>query len=470
MGEKRGNDFFFRYGLFVLKIIFVLLAVSVLVMGALAVFHKSQKEPTQQTAVVSDETEAQEGDASKEGETDENIRDYVTTTSKTKQKMQENSEASMAGEPLSDEAEETSEPQVADEPQQKNEQQIREQVSAAMQNMTLSEKIYQMIIVTPEQLTGIGCVTEAKDPVKLALEDNPVGGLIFFASNLKSREQVQEMLSDLKSYTKIPLFLSVDEEGGRVARVVESGIQVPEFSDMQQIGASGSVAKAWEVGDTIGTYLSELGFNVDFAPDSDVVTDVANSAIGSRSFGGDPNLVADMASAVAQNLQKHNVSACMKHFPGLGAASGDTHNGFVQFSQTLEDLKKSDFIPFEAGIESGVDFIMVGHGSYPNVSNEQKPASMSSDIITGLLREQLGYQGLVTTDALNMGAIVNTYGSGEAAVGVIEAGGDVLLMPKDYKTAYQAVWDAVQSGRISEKRIDESVERILTVKYKRITE
>lgn len=464
MGEKWGKDFFYRYGLFLLKIIFVLLAISVLLLGMLAVFHKNQKNTGQQTAVVSDEQEAQESKEVQDHETDANVRDYVKTTSKTKQKMQEIDKENAA---QSDEAEEASEPKETGAVQQKSTQQIMDQVRDAMQNMTLSEKIYQMFLVTPEQLTGIGCVTEAKDPVKLALEDAPVGGLIFFTSNLKSREQVQEMLSDLKSYTKIPLFLSVDEEGGKVARVAESGIQVPEISDMQQIGATGDTQKASEVGDTIGTYLSELGFNVDFAPDSDVVTDVENSAIGSRSFGGDPQMVADMASAMAQSLQKHNVSACMKHFPGLGAASGDTHNGFVQFSQTLDDLEKSDLIPFKAGIEKNIDFIMVGHGSYPNVSNDQKPASMSSEIITRLLREQLGYQGLVTTDALNMGAIVNTYGSGEAAVGVIEAGGDVLLMPEDYKAAYQAIWDAVQSGRITEARIDESVERILKVKYAR---
>ncbi|MGN0484485.1 MAG: glycoside hydrolase family 3 protein [Lachnospiraceae bacterium] len=425
--------------------------------------RKKTSPDTPLTTTVDSEQSDQEEAEESEQKADDVYRDYV---------------ASKRGESvLSDEAEDFSDYSDEAEPIEdpsslapstyirKISPDVQRKAKEKVASMTLSEKVCQLFFITPEQLTGIGCVVQAGDPTKLALEDYPIGGLIYFTSNLKTREQVKGMLANIRAFSDIPPFAGIDEEGGRVARVPESGIDVPRFDNMNVIGQSGDPAKAFEVGNTIGGYLSELGFDVDFAPDSDIVSDVNQSAIGARSFGGDPELVSTMVSNVVKGLQQNNIEPCIKHFPGLGASNSDTHNGFTVFDKTLDDLKQNDLIPFEKTIAQGINFVMVGHGSYPNVTGDNTPASMSYSIITGLLREELQYDGIIITDALNMGAITDSYSSGEVAVNVIKAGADMLLMPSDFQNAYHSLLSAVQSGELTEARIDESVTRILEVKY-----
>ena len=345
------------------------------------------------------------------------------------------------------------------------EEQLEEYVNMCISEMPLEDKVASLFIVTPEALTGVGTVTQAGDATKEALSKYAVGGLIYFDKNIKSREQLTEMLSTTASNSKYPLFLAVDEEGGSVSRIANSNIDVVKVDEMSVIGTSQDVVAAREAGTTIGTYLKEFGFNLDFAPVADVITDAGNSVLGSRSFGTDATVAADMVSNVVEGMQEAGVNACLKHFPGLGSAEEDTHDGRVEITRTLEEMKNSDFIPFQAGIEAGADIVMVSHVTASAIDEEGLPSSLSKVIITDVLRGELGFDGVVITDALNMSAISEYYTADEAAVMAITAGADMLLMPEDFETAYNGLLAAVQDGTISEERINESLRRIYRIKY-----
>ena len=341
-------------------------------------------------------------------------------------------------------------------------------VDSCIQEMPIEDKVAQLFIVTPEQLTGAESVQQAGDATQDALREKAVGGILYFKQNLKDKEQVSEMLKNTSAMSKYPLFLAMDEEGGKVSRVADAGIEGSVKVDSEAaIAAGGDTAKAEEAGETIGSYLNALGFNLDFAPVADVVTDQASSSIGDRSYGADPSIDGQMVAAMTTGLQQTGVSACLKHFPGIGDASGDTHKQKVEIAETLDDMKQKNFIPFKAGIDAGADFVMVGHAdvSAIDTSAEYVPASLSKMMITDELRGELGFNGIVVTDAMNMKAISDYFGADEAAVKAIQAGVDIILTPADYDKAYSGVLAAVKDGTISEDRINESLERIYSVKY-----
>lgn len=349
------------------------------------------------------------------------------------------------------------------------EQLLEERIDAKMAQMSLEERVLQMFMITPEALTGYGTVTAAGDVTYQSLQKYPVGGIIFFAQNVIDPDQLGTMNGNLQNYseeiTGLPMFISVDEEGGKVARIAKnSNFSVETFSDMRSIGDSGDTAKAYEVGNTIGAYLNQYGFNLDFAPDADVLTNPDNQVIGTRSFGIDPYVVSEMTQLVVKGLEDNQVYACLKHFPGHGATSGDTHAGYAYTDKTLDELMQSELVPFSNGIQNGVHFIMVSHIAAPQVTGDNLPASLSPYMIQTVLREQMGYDGIVITDAMNMGAISDNYGSADATVRAVNAGADIVLMPKDFVSAYQGVLNAVENGTISTDRIDEAVRRILRVK------
>lgn len=343
---------------------------------------------------------------------------------------------------------------------------IDEKVNRIVSAMTLEEKVYQMIIVAPESLTGQGRVTQAGQTTKDCINMYPVGGIIYFGTNIVNESQITEMLSNTQKYslerTGLKIFTCIDEEGGRVARIGNNtAFPVKTFSDMAYIKGE---AEAYNVGDTIGGYLSRYGFNVDFAPCADVITNPENKVIGTRSFGTEPGVVSSMSLSVAKGLKSHGILAAYKHFPGHGATMGDTHEGFAYTDKTLEELMKSELVPFKSAADNGIDMVMVAHISVPKVIGDNTPSSLSYRMITGVLREQLGYKGLVVTDALNMGAIANNYTSETAAVMAVKAGNDLLLMPKDFKAAAGAIINEVRNGNISEERINESVRKIVRAK------
>ncbi len=342
------------------------------------------------------------------------------------------------------------------------------QIKTLLQGMTLEEKLYQMFLVTPEQLTDYKIVVAAGDASRAAYEKKPVGGLIYFAQNLQNPTQTKEMLANMQQFAidtaKVPLFLAVDEEGGRVARVAENAaFSVEQVGPMSEIKTAEEANKA---GKTIGTYLADLGFNLDFAPDADVLTEPENTVIKDRSFGSDPRTVTEFAKAYSDGLHEAGILSCYKHFPGHGATKGDTHKSLAYTDKTLDQLKESELLPFQNAGKDGADFVIVAHISLPGVLSDDTPCSLSEKMITDILRKDCGYDGLIITDALNMGAITQTYGADQAAVMAVKAGADMVLMPQNFKTAYQALLEAAKDGSISEAQIDASVTRILKAKLK----
>ena len=339
-------------------------------------------------------------------------------------------------------------------------------VEDTLAGMTLEQKVAGLFFVTPEQLTGVSQVVAAGDATRESLEKYPVGGLIYFAQNIQSEDQLKEMLSNTASYSLFPLFFGVDEEGGKVARVADA-LKLDKTLPMGEIGAAGDTQAAYDAYQNIGGYLSAYGFNVDFAPVADVLTNVDNTVIGNRAFSSDAGVAAQMVSSAVTGLQETGVSACLKHFPGHGDTAGDSHTGAAQTDRTKEEMEAEEFLPFQSGIEAGVDMIMVGHITAPNLTDgDSLPASISEKIITGVLRNELGYQGIIITDAMNMGAITEYYKSDVAAIMALKAGADMVLMPENFEEAYQGVLDAVVDGTVSEERIDDSLRRIYRVKLR----
>lgn len=341
---------------------------------------------------------------------------------------------------------------------------LDEMVDACIAEMPLEDKVAGLFIITPEALTGVDTAIKAGDGTKDALAQYAVGGLVYFSKNISSEEQITEMLSNTALYSKYPLFLAVDEEGGEVSRVAESGIGVENVGNMSDIGAGGDSNQAYEAGGTIGDYLSKYGFNLDFAPVADVLTNEENTTIGTRSFGTDATVVSQMVTSFVTGLEEKKVSSCLKHFPGLGDTTEDTHNAMAVSERTLEQFQTEEFTVFKAGIDAGADFVMLGHVSVPGITGDNTPASLSGTVID-LLRNELGFQGVVVTDALNMKAVAEYYTSEEAAVKAIQEGVDMLLMPENFEEAYNGLLKAVQEGTISEDRINESLRRIYRIKY-----
>ncbi len=330
--------------------------------------------------------------------------------------------------------------------------------------MPIETKVAGLFMVTPEAITGVRTATQAGEGTQEALNQYAVGGLIYFGDNILDKDQISTMLASTASKSSYPVFLAVDEEGGEVSRVANSKVEVTKVDDMATIGAGGDASKAAEAGATIGSYLKEIGFNVDFAPVADVAGE--GSALGNRSFGSDPQAVGEMVANAVSGIEGTGVSACLKHFPGLGSTTEDTHDGRVEITKSIDEMRNSDFVPFSAGIEAGADFVMVSHAAAPALDEENIPSSLSKKVITDVLRGELGFEGVVITDALDMAAITEYYPPEEAAVMALEAGADMLLMPEDFEKAYNAVLAAVQDGTISEERIDESLDRIYRVKCK----
>ena len=368
------------------------------------------------------------------------------------------SESQTASEP--EHASESSDPQPPETSGSKVEQ--------LLSRMTLEQKVYQMMIVTPEALTGSSNVTVADESMKKALGLHPVGGLIYFANNIVSPDQVKTMLANTQKYAievqGLPLLTCIDEEGGRVARIANNpSFGVQTFPNMADITTGD---EAYFVGSTIGGYLSELGFNVDFAPVADVLTNSDNTVIGNRSFGSDPHAVSSLALQVAQGLKSNGVMPVYKHFPGHGATAGDTHNGFAYTDKTLDELMQSELIPFISAAENNIDFVMTAHISVPNITGNNTPSSLSKSVVTDILKERLGYKGLIVTDGLNMQAVTGSYSAGDAAVLAVKAGNDMLLLPNDMTSAVSAIVSCVESGDIPEARINESVTKILLAKLK----
>lgn len=366
----------------------------------------------------------------------------------------------------------TEEPQLTEE--ELRQQALEESVRGKLSAMTREEKVAQLFFVTPESITGVEQVLRCGDTMKAALARYPVGGIILFAQNLQSEEQARALLSGIAQYSEetqgLQMFLGVDEEGGKVARIGNNdAFQVEKIGSMQSLAASGDEETAFTAGKTIGSYLHRIGFNLDFAPVADVLTNPSNSIIGNRSFGSDAEVVSNMAAAYAGGLRSENVIPVYKHFPGHGGTREDSHKEYAYSTKDKTGLYEAELVPFRSAAEEGIECIMVGHISVPAITGDDTPATLSQELVEGILREELGYEGVVITDAMAMGAISEHYSSGDAAIRAINAGCDMILMPADFQSAYSAVLNALDSGALSEERIDASVYRILELKLRHST-
>lgn len=333
--------------------------------------------------------------------------------------------------------------------------------------MTLEEKIGQLFLVSLDSL-DMDSETELSDKMKENLEKYHPGGVILFSYNIEDREQTTKLISDLQENAGTPLFVGVDEEGGTVQRVASNKkMEMKTIPSMYEIGLTNDPEQAYEVGKTIASQISELGFNLDFAPVADICDVNENTEIGDRSFGNDPDLVSKMVAQEVKGLQENQVSATLKHFPGQGSVLEDTHKGYANLETTIDHLRENELKPFEEGMEAGADFVMMSHISVEPITQSEVPASLSKLMATDILRNELKYDGIIITDAMNMKVITKFYEPGQAALTALEAGVDMILMPDHLDQAYNAVKEAVENGDISEKRLNASLLRILTVKFQR---
>ena len=338
--------------------------------------------------------------------------------------------------------------------------------------LTTEQRVAQLFIVTPESLLAVGkgsSVTSAGDYTREALRERPVGGIIYFEKNLVDAEQTSQMLATTQSYSLescgIPLMLSVDEEGGTVSRVGgNAGFDIANVGDMRDVGATGDDSYARDVAADIGSYLHQLGFTANLAPVADVANNPASDIMTLRSFGSDAQLVSRMVAAQVQGMRSQQVISCAKHFPGIGGAEGDSHDGAIYTDKSAEQMAQEELLPFAAAIDAGVPMVMVGHISCPQLTGNDLPASVSSVVMQDLLRDQMGFDGVIVTDSLEMGAIASIFGNDRVAVEAFLAGADALLMPADFDAAYQGMLDAVESGEVSEERLALSAWRIVWMK------
>jgi len=350
-----------------------------------------------------------------------------------------------------------------------------DEVEVQLQQMTLREKVGQLFFVrlesldpsiewtTYDDLAAIK-ILEVTENIKRVNENYPVGGIILYAWNIDDEAQLARIVSQIRSLNGSPL-VCIDEEGGRVSRIANNpNFNVKKYESMAAIGATGDPKNAYECGNTIGTYLKRYGFDIDFAPVADVNTNPENVVIGPRAFSDDPAVAAPMVTNYLQGLKDAGITGCIKHFPGHGDTTADTHTGYAQSLKTWDEMKDCEMVTFRAGIEWGCQLIMTAHIAVPNVTGSNIPSTLSSIVLQDKLRGELGYQNIIVTDGMEMGAITQHYTSAEAAVGSIKAGVDIVLGPRDFMEAFDAVIEAVNNGTISEDRIDQSVRRILKLK------
>lgn len=336
------------------------------------------------------------------------------------------------------------------------------EIDAILDRMTLEQKIGQMLM--------IGMPGPTLDNVtRQRIIYLGVGGIIFLESNTTSPIQVRDLTAALQSLALeqtpgVPLFIAWNHEGGAVVR---RNAGLTQFPSSMAVGATGQPENAYQVGLAMAEEMRSLGVNMNFAPVLDVNTEPANPVIGLRSFGDDPAKVAAFGQRFIQGLQAGGVIAVAKHFPGHGGVDVDSHVALPTLNSDSQSLEQTELPPFKMAIETDVEGVMVAHMRIPALDPNGRPSSLSPEIVNGLLREEMGYDGVIMTDALGMGAIINHYSIEEAAVQAVLTGNDLLLTVEinDYpERIHRALLTAVQSGYISETQIDDSVRRLLRLK------
>ena len=341
---------------------------------------------------------------------------------------------------------------------------IEDKVEKIMDDMTIEEKIGQMIFAFYNK-------DVVDDELKDIITNTKIGGFVLFAKNFSTYEKTLSFIKEVKEYNSIPLFISIDQEGGKIQRLNElRDVSVSDIPYMYDLGSMNDKELSYNVGKVIAEELRVFGINMDFAPVLDIYSNSLNTVIGKRAFGSDYKTVTDNALSLAKGLEDNGIIPVYKHFPGHGDTIIDSHEDLPIITKSREELLNFELIPFKRAIESGANIIMVGHLAVPSITKDNTPASLSKKLISDFLKDELGYRGLVITDALNMKALTNYYSEDELCPIAVKAGVDLLLMPSSPKVCLTSVINEIQKGNISIDRINESVRKILKLKYLKIDE
>lgn len=325
--------------------------------------------------------------------------------------------------------------------------------------MTLDEKIGQMV------LSGFNG-TDFNGELDTLINDLKVGGVILFSRNIEDSKQLKKLNLDIEEANKnIPVFISIDEEGGRVNRLAKN---IKRFESAKSIGDKGDIKYAYENGKEIGKTLKAYKINMNFAPVLDIYSNSKNTVIGDRAFGNNEKIVETMGIATMQGLKDEDVIPVIKHFPGHGDTEVDSHIGLPVVEKSIDQLYDFELVPFKKAIESGAEAVMVSHILMKQI-DDKNPATLSYNLITEILRNDMEFSNVIITDDMCMKAITNRLSVEEASIKSIKAGSDIILIGSDIgktKSVIEKIKLAVERNEISEKRIDESVYRILKLKQK----
>lgn len=327
-----------------------------------------------------------------------------------------------------------------------------------LRNMSLKDKIGQMIMIDYRDVTEITVELE-----NILTTYNP-GGFILFKSNVASFNQTQRFLNDIKSASNIRTIISIDQEGGRVQRLDER-VGFEHYPPMSEIGKTMDEAVAFELGVKMGAELKAIGVDMNMAPVLDIFSNPQNRVIADRAFGTNSEIVKKMAFAYADGLKKENIIAVGKHFPGHGDTLKDSHIDLPIIEKDLETLKQLELIPFIEAVNQKLPGLMVAHIAVPKITQDTLPSSLSKIMIGDLLKNEIGYKGLIMPDSLKMKALVNYFKDEDIYLRCIDAGNDLLLMPQDIKEAYEVIYRKVNDGVITMERIEQSVYKILSTKF-----
>lgn len=342
-------------------------------------------------------------------------------------------------------------------------QALEQAVNEKIASMTLEQKVAGLFFVTPEQLMGRESdVTAVGSEFGELYMKYPVGGILLDESNMHGKTELEGLLSNFEAYVADDIFLGVEHPGGEDNPFVANGVTENVIASHKEIGESLGAAGAYSAGISLGSELRRFKFNVNFTPNVDVAI-TQDSVAAKEGFGADMATTAELGKNLVKGLSDQKISAAVGHFPSYGDVSHDGDSGQVVSNRTAEDLKK-EYTPYLEAIEAGADFVMISHVGLPKIRGDRRPASLSKEVITDIVRTQWEYDGIVITDFMDRSCMYQQYTYAEAAEGAIEAGADMILSPKNFLKSYNGVLDAVNRGRLTEERIDESLRRIYRVK------
>lgn len=443
----------------------ILVAILVLAIGIGLLVHmvSSKKEKQEQLALAEAAMQVSETEDTEEVEPEEVVmEDEEEDTEEAVEESEEESEEEAADEISSEETDgEAEEEQISEDPDDTIEIYVENELS----QMSIEQKVSQLFFLTPEQLMGRETPIDAVgSDFSARLSEYPIGGIVVREANMTDADSVSSLTSNISQMSQGRMLLAISEEGGADSPFVTTEITENVLSSQREIGEGQGEAGAYSSGISIGSEVKQYGFNMVLSPLGDVST-LGASIVAERSFGTDIETTQKLTKCVVQGLSDQGVVSCVKYFPSYGDVAPSRGSGQLVSQRTKEDLQEEAVI-YKDALEAGAEFLMISHVSLPKIRGDKRPASLSKEIITDIVRDEWGYNGVVMTDFMDQPCIYQKYTYAEAAVGAIEAGADMLLATKNFDKSYHAILDAVQDGTLTEERIDESVRRILRVKYR----